>query len=103
MNLSAADHAGDDGPGVDPDPDRELEPERLAQAPAISACMSRAISAIASAWSGARLGQPADDHVGVADRLDLLEPVPLGERVEGAEDLVEHADDALRGGRSRTA
>ena len=26
-----------------------------------------------------RLGQPADDHVGVADGLDLLEAEPLGE------------------------
>ena len=47
---------------------------------------------------GARLGQPGDDHVGVADRLDLLEAVLLGQPVEGAEDLVEDADDTLRRG-----
>ena len=33
------------------------------------------------------------DHVAVADRLDLLEVVPLGQRVEVAEQVVEDADD----------
>ena len=36
------------------------------------------------------------DHVAVADRLDLLEPVPLGELVEVAEQVVEEADDLGR-------
>ena len=38
---------------------------------------------------GPRLGQPAGDHVGVADGLDLLQPVALGEPVEAREQLVE--------------
>jgi hypothetical protein len=32
------------------------------------------------------LGEPRHDHVGVADGLDLLETVALGQLVEGAED-----------------
>ena len=36
-----------------------------------------------------RHGQPTDDHVGVADRLDLLEPELLGELVECGEDVIE--------------
>lgn len=38
---------------------------------------------------GSRLGQPAGDHVGVADGLDLLQSVEFGEAVEGGEQLVE--------------
>ena len=47
--------------------------------------------------AGARLGQPARDHVGVADGLDLLQTVPLGEGVERTEQVVEDLDDPLRG------
>ena len=46
---------------------------------------------------GSRLGQPGDDHVGVADGLDLLQAEALGEEVERAEDLVEDPDHALGG------
>ena len=59
------------------------------------ASMSSAISAIASAWSARGIGQARDDHVRVADGLDLLEAVALREVVERAEDLVEDVDDAL--------
>ena len=52
---------------------------------------------------GARLRQPAGDHVAVADRLDLLEAVLLGEVVERAEQLVEHADDRARAAAATTA
>ena len=45
---------------------------------------------------GAWLGQPGHDHVGIADRLDLLEPVALGQPIEGAEDLVRDGHDAVR-------
>ena len=45
---------------------------------------------------GARLRDARDHHVGVADGLDLLEAVSLGERVEPAEDLVEHGHDPRR-------
>ena len=37
----------------------------------------------------ARLGDPAGDHVGVADGLDLLQAVALRDGVEAQEDLVE--------------
>jgi hypothetical protein len=50
--------------------------------------MARAISATASAWSGAD-GESAGDHVGVADGLDLLQPVTLGQLVERREQLVQ--------------
>ena len=39
----------------------------------------------APAWSARRHRDAADDHVGVADRLDLLEPVAFGQLVEGGE------------------
>ena len=45
---------------------------------------------------GARRRNARGDHVAVADRLDLLEPVPLGEHVEVAEQVVEDADDLGR-------
>jgi hypothetical protein len=35
------------------------------------------------------LGRPPGDHVGVADGLDLLQPVAPGELIEGREQLVE--------------
>ena len=49
-----------------------------------------------AAWSVAWFGGAGDHHVRVADRLDLLEAVPLGERVETAEDIVEHGHHAGR-------
>ena len=45
---------------------------------------------------GPRVGHARGDHVRVADRLDLLEAVPLGERVELAEQSVEQPDDLGR-------
>ena len=44
----------------------------------------------------ARRRNAGGDHVAVADRLDLLEPVSLGQGVEVAEQVVEHADDLGR-------
>ena len=41
---------------------------------------------------GARCRDTRCDHVAVADRLDLLEAVPLGKVVEMAEQVVEEAD-----------
>jgi hypothetical protein len=48
---------------------------------------------------GARVGHTRAAHVAVADRLDLLEPVPLDERVEAGEQPIEDADDLGRCGR----
>ena len=45
---------------------------------------------------GPGLGQPADGHVGVADGLDLLQPVALGQPVEGGEQVVEDLHHPLR-------
>ena len=50
---------------------------------------------------GDRLRDPGDDHVRIADRLDLLEAVLLGELVERAEQLVEHRDQLLGAGPRR--
>ncbi len=47
-------------------------------------------------------GQAADDHVRVADGLDLLQPVALDEGIEGREDVVQHADQLGRLRASRT-
>ena len=44
----------------------------------------------------ARIRHACSGHVAIAHRLDLLEPVPLYERVEKGEELVEHADDLGR-------
>ena len=41
------------------------------------------------------IGKSCHHHVGVAHGLDLLETELLREEVEGAEDLIEDADDAL--------
>ena len=46
---------------------------------------------------GPGLGQAADGHVGVADGLDLLQPVSLSQQVEGGEQVVEDLHDPLRG------
>ena len=54
------------------------------------------MSTMTAAWSARRFGGAGDHHVGVADGLDLLESMSLGERVEAAEDLVEHGDDPGR-------
>ena len=45
------------------------------------------------------MGTPAN-HVTVADRLDLLEPMALGEHIEMAEQVVEDADHPVGGRRS---
>ena len=50
--------------------------------------MSATRAAVVGAWRRDARG----DHVAVADRLDLLEPVPLGQLVEVAEQVVEIAD-----------
>lgn len=45
---------------------------------------------------GTRLGQAADRHVGVADRLDLLYPELLRRRVKTSEQPIEQSHDILR-------
>ncbi|MCY1494574.1 hypothetical protein D9M68_284490 [compost metagenome] len=45
---------------------------------------------------GTRLGQAADRHVGVADRLDLLYPELLRRRVKTREQPIEQSHDILR-------
>ena len=42
--------------------------------------------------------EPAGDHVGVADGLDLLEAAPFDEEVERREDRIEHLDEFFGSG-----
>ena len=46
---------------------------------------------------GARRGDAADEHVGIADGFDFLEPVVFGDAVEGGEQIVEKLDGAVGG------
>ena len=40
--------------------------------------------------------QSADDHIGVSDRLDLVDVVAFDDRVEERVEVVEHVDDLRR-------
>ena len=84
-------------------PIRKLMPSRAA-ALDVARPRRRASSAIAATRAGVvvgSLGHAADDHVGVADRLDLLQPVALDEAVEDREDVVQDADQLVRRQRRR--
>ena len=59
---------------------------------AVAADIASAISSTTPAWSGRAAGAPRDEHVRVADGLDLLQAALLGERVKTAEDLVQECD-----------
>ena len=72
--------AGHHRAGVDADANlKGLTPG--SERPATSSSIARAMSATASAWSLRGSGN-ADDHVGVTDGLDLLEPSLSGELVK---------------------
>ena len=87
----ASDDAGHDRPGVDPDPELEAEvadgvvrPHGLAHVEGHERHHPGVVRA------GRRHARR--DHVGIADRLDLLDPVALGQEVEVREQVVEEAD-----------
>src|SRR3954453_24132816 len=88
-----ADNAGHDGARVDADAKLEAEvPELGAYAVEhVERHTRKRVRVI-----GPRGRYPGGDHVAIADRLDLLEPVPLGELVEVGEQAVEVADHLRR-------
>jgi len=91
----AADDTGDDRSGVQADSDRQLEPERLTQASKVGLHVEGHLGHRLG-MVGAGLGQAGNDHVRVADRLDLLDAVALGQVIEGGEDLVQDGDHPVR-------
>ena len=94
--LRAPDHARDDRAAVDADPDlRAAVPSRRS---------SRQLRSHRERQLGDRLGvifacerNPAGDHIGVTDRLDLLHPVIGDERVPTREHPVQQRHDLRRG------
>src|SRR5688572_2807531 len=65
------------------------------QRSSMASIIASAISAAGSAWSGRASGRPPrqdQDHVGVADGLDLLEVVARRDAIELREDVVEQLD-----------
>src|SRR5207247_3990650 len=80
------------GPEATPIRRRMGTPADISADPTV-ACIASAMSSVAAAMVLARFRCTGDDQVGVTDRLDLLEPVPLRERIEAAEDLVQNVDD----------
>ena len=91
----AADDAGDDRPGVDADPEHEVEVADGTVGARGGDHVEREQGQDAGVV-GPRVGDARRDHVGVADGLDLLEAVALGERVELAEQSIEQPDDLGR-------
>jgi len=97
--LASSDHTGHHGTGIDTDP--EPDPVRPG-APAIALAKHRerhvgdGLTVV-----GARHRDTARDHVGVADRLDLLQPVLVRQPIEGGEHVVEQLHDLLRRQRGR--
>ena len=91
----AADDAGDDRAGVDADAELEAEVADGAAGRVAVDHVERQ-ERQRPGVVGPRVRDARGDHVGVADRLDLLEAVALGERVEVAEQSVEQADDLGR-------
>ena len=87
--LAPADHAGDHRPGVDADAQPQPAAVRSAGDRRRSRRACRAPFGRRPRGDPAWHREAARDHVGVADRLDLLEAVRVGEPVEGREDLVE--------------
>ena len=88
----AADDAGDHRAGVDADPELEVEVADGTVGARRGDHVEREQGQDTSVVRP-RVGDARRDHVGVADRLDLLEAVALGERVELAEQAIEQPDD----------
>ena len=92
--LPFADHAGDDRSRRDPTP----HPDRVSRRPPHHPGSGDDLERHPDGGVGMvrhRDGRARDGHVRVADRLDLLEAVPVGELVEPAEELVEGVGELL--------
>ena len=83
------------GPRVDPDAHSQGasagEPLRVEEVAHLERHLGDCVGVIR-----ARPRNAADDHVRVADRLDLLEPVSIRDVVESGEDVVERGDQSSR-------
>jgi hypothetical protein len=89
-----ADHAGHHRAGGDAEAELQRPPARV-QVPAHLLAHGQRQLGHGLGVVGPRLRQPAGHHVGVADGLDLLQPLASGELVEGREQLVEGGDHPL--------
>src|SRR5205823_5449114 len=79
--LPGANHPGDHGAGIDPNPELQrfaiVTTEARYLTPHLNRHRHYRLSVVVT-----RFRQPADDHVGIANRLYLLQPMMLGEPVE---------------------
>jgi hypothetical protein len=94
--LAPADDAGDHWAGVDADADLQRPAVRAGAPGHLVADLQRHLGHRPGVV-GPRLGKPAGRHVGVADRLDLLQPLVLGDPVERGEQVVQGRHHLLRG------
>ena len=92
--LPEPDHAGDGRARLDPDSNLEVlagrRPEALDLVEDVESHLGHTDRVVRAP------SQAVGDHVRVADRLDLLELVSVGESVEDREDAVEDIDDFAR-------
>ena len=92
--LAGPDHPGHHRAGVHADANCQRPTARIDAAGHLVANCQRHLGHCLGVV-GARVGQASGDHVGVADGLDLLQTLLLGEPVEDREQLIEGLHDLL--------
>ena len=91
----ASDDAGHDRPRVDADPELEAQmADRVIRSHGLAHVEGHERHDLGVIGAGRRHARR--DHVGIADRLDLLDVVALGQEVEVREQVVEETDDLGR-------
>ena len=98
--LLGPDHPGDHRPAVDSDPELHAEPRRRLDRLEARGQVEREVRHPLGVV-GRGIEQATDDHVRVADGLDLLKFVLLHQVVEDGEHLVENRDQLVRRHRAR--
>jgi hypothetical protein len=78
---ACSNHAGHDRAGIHADANRQRLAARV-DAPGYLLAHRQSHLSHRIGVVGARVGQAPNDHIGVTDRLDLLQPSLLGESVE---------------------
>src|SRR5262249_44937346 len=98
-----ANHAGNDRPNMNPNPDFQIDAQTGAHALYDVQHLDRECGHSVRVVRQ-RLGQPAGDHIGVADGLDFFEPLLLDGDVEALEYGGQYFQDAIRreAGRQRS-